>query len=188
MRDPIVLRFDQPEFFAGRNFRKLLVNLFAESFFLAPEIIAVDLLMAKPERAMMGMIVFFTGGFFHRPVARHRRIARADERITEWAGNIFEIIFGEKFSVEFDAQFIFQLLDGNSVIFIGAKTGSRERVNQKNKWKCFHRANLKGNSATAMKRKETVARSYFCVATSDVLRLRSNHDTIFRGVHDCELT
>ncbi len=52
----------------------------------------------------MRMIVLFVRGVFHGPVAGHRQLARAKERITVWTRDIFEEILGEELALDFNPE------------------------------------------------------------------------------------
>ena len=72
---------------------------------------------------MMRMVLVFAGNFFHGKIAGERSLAGADERITEWARHIFEVVFRKKFPIHFHAQTIGQLGDAN----LRGRAGGRQK-------------------------------------------------------------
>ena len=60
--------------------------------------------MGEPEGPVMGMVMLLIGGAFHGPIARHRCIARPNERIAIRPGNIFEKIFSKQLAIQFNVQ------------------------------------------------------------------------------------
>src|SRR5947208_3270385 len=103
---------------------------FAGILALGPKIVAIDVIVSEPKRTMMRMIMLLVWRAFHGPVARHGNVARARERVTVRAGNVFEKVFGEKFAVKLDPEPIRQLGDLNALFLIrGGRLlgGERER-------------------------------------------------------------
>ena len=89
-RHPFVPRLDHARVLARLHFQELLVHRLAEGLLLRPEIVSVDRAMSKPQRAVMLMVVLLARRVLHRPIARHRRVAGADERVTVRPGHILE--------------------------------------------------------------------------------------------------
>jgi hypothetical protein len=107
--DPFILRTNDALRFPGLYPGEGLMNRFAEILFLGPKVVAVDGPVSEPKRAMVRMIMLLVRSGFHRPVARHRRLAWADYGITVGAGNILKKIFGEQIPIDFDAQPVLKL-------------------------------------------------------------------------------
>ena len=66
----------------------------------------------------MFVVVLLVVGVLHRPVARHGQTVRAENRVKERAGNIFEMILGEQLAIDFDAEPVVELRDVNAVFRI----------------------------------------------------------------------
>lgn len=104
-RDPFVGRADHARLRAAGHFQKVFVQNLPGLGCLGPEINPVDRTVREPERAVMLMIMLLAlGGGLHRPVARHRQAAGAEQRIKVNVVRAFEDVFGEKLAVDLDAD------------------------------------------------------------------------------------
>ena len=100
---------------AAVHFEEPVVNDLSGLRALGPEIHAIDCAVRKPERAMMRMITILALGFLHRPVARHRRAAGAEQRVEVNMRRALEAVFGEELAVDFDPELVRLLGDLDAI-------------------------------------------------------------------------
>ena len=109
--DPLVPGLYHTPVLARLNLIELAVDGLAKALELGPKILAIDIPVGKPEGTMMGMIVCLARCRLHRIVTRHGCFPGADERVTEGARNVLEIVLGEEPSIDFNAQPVGELGD-----------------------------------------------------------------------------
>ena len=80
-----------------------------------PKVMAIYGAVREPERPMVRMIMRFIRGCFHRPISGHSGAAWTDERITVRPWDIFEVILGEKLTIELHAEAVGELRDLDAV-------------------------------------------------------------------------
>ena len=105
-RDPFVRRADDTGVRAAFYFEEFVVNDLPGLRALGPEVHAVHRAVRVPERAVMRVILLFAGDFLHRPVARHRCAAGAEQGIEVNVGRALETVFGEELAIDLDAELV----------------------------------------------------------------------------------